>query len=765
MNVEKLMNQVNVLLEGNQYKEAERLLLEGLKQAGDTEPGAALRILNELLGYYRETGQHEKSYEVAEKALKLAEGMGLAGSVPYGTTLQNVANAYRAGGRLQESLRAYEEAEVIYAGAADCDEMVVAGLYNNKSLLYQEMEAFDKAKKELEKALKIVETCGASFETATTYTNLSGSCLQLGEKEEALQYARKAVEVFEAMQVRTTHYCAALTALGSCFYATGEYNRAQECFRKALGIMEQKQEAPVFMERVKERIRACEDAVYIKGMKLCREYYEAYGAPMIEEQFGEYAHLIAVGLAGEGSECFGYDDAVSADHDCGPGFCMWLTDDLYEEIGSELQHAYDQLPKEYKGYVRSESAYGKGRRGVSRIGDFLERLTGARNVEEIDRTGAEDSGLAAVINGEIFRDDSGVFTGIRHELAKGYPLRVQYLKIAQAAAEFTQGAQYNYKRMMQRGQKLTAGILLSDGMKAAMKLQHYLENRYPVHDKWLYQSLFASEAGKQLAALLQRVESSRAGAVDQTVSAIEAVAEFIALQMYARGFISDSTAYPDVHVAELLWKSSVAECTVEELAEQIADIEFRAFDKVRNVGGRASCQNDRGTFFIMRKSQYLTWNHTMLLQYYYDFSRELERGHNLIEEKYGRMMASTAPDEYREMKERFPEISPEKQQIIEQIVQMQVAWMEEFALEYPAMAGRARSIRTGEDNLYNTSYETYLRGEISTYSDKMLELYGRYVVEYANSGKNPAYDIMTHTARFYGYEGVAAAEASLKGNT
>ena len=88
--------------------------------------------------------------------------------------------------------------------------------------------------------------------------------------------------------------------------------------------------------------------------------------------------------------------------------------------------------------------------------------------------------------------------------------------------------------------------------------------------------------------------------------------------------------------------------------------------------------------------------------------------------------------------------------------------MEEFAKQYPALAGQARSIRSREDHLYNTSYETYLRGEISTYSDKMLELYGRYVVEYARAEKNLAYEIMSHTAGLYGYVGLDAAEAALQ---
>ena len=113
------------------------------------------------------------------------------------------------------------------------------------------------------------------------------------------------------------------------------------------------------------------------------------------------------------------------------------------------------------------------------------------------------------------------------------------------------------------------------------------------------------------------------------------------------------------------------------------------------------------------------------------------------------------------MKAHFPVLSEEKKQIIERIVEIQVKWMEEFAAEYPKLAGNARSIHTYEDHAFNTSYETYLRGELGTYSDKMLELYGRYIVEYAQKEKNLAKDIMEHSVLMYGYEGLDDAEAGL----
>ena len=62
----------------------------------------------------------------------------------------------------------------------------------------------------------------------------------------------------------------------------------------------------------------------MKGLALSRAYYEEYGAPMLKKEFPELSGLICCGLAGDGSECFGFDDEVSRDHDFEPGFCLFL---------------------------------------------------------------------------------------------------------------------------------------------------------------------------------------------------------------------------------------------------------------------------------------------------------------------------------------------------------------------------------------------------------------------------------------------------------
>jgi hypothetical protein len=182
---------------------------------------------------------------------------------------------------------------------------------------------------------------------------------------------------------------------------------------------------------------------------------------------------------------------------------------------------------------------------------------------------------------------------------------------------------------------------------------------------------------------------------------------------------------------------------------------------VQNEGGRASCQNNFPVFRIMRMSQYQTWDEEMLKQYIYDFSQNMEKGWNPITEKYARMMESTAPEEYEKLKAELPPVSEEKKAIIEEIVKIQVEWMEDFAERYPHLAGNARTIHTYDDMFDDTSYETYLRGEISTYSDDMLLLYGRFIAALANAGENLAQLTMENTVHLYGYADLDTAEKKM----
>ena len=83
----------------------------------------------------------------------------------------------------------------------------------------------------------------------------------------------------------------------------------------------------------------------MKGLELSRSYFENFGRTMLEE-FPDILPKIAAGLCGSGSECFGFDDDISRDHDFEPGFCIFLPSEETVDRRSAflLERAYSKLP-------------------------------------------------------------------------------------------------------------------------------------------------------------------------------------------------------------------------------------------------------------------------------------------------------------------------------------------------------------------------------------------------------------------------------------
>ena len=102
---------------------------------------------------------------------------------------------------------------------------------------------------------------------------------------------------------------------------------------------------------------------------------------MLKEKFPEACEKIATGLAGPGSECFGFDDELSRDHDWGPSFCLWLADTDAETIGPRLATEYARLPSAFMGFGPRTASPGEEHRvGPCRTWDFYQTYLGARDL-------------------------------------------------------------------------------------------------------------------------------------------------------------------------------------------------------------------------------------------------------------------------------------------------------------------------------------------------------------------------------------------------
>lgn len=198
-----------------------------------------------------------------------------------------------------------------------------------------------------------------------------------------------------------------------------------------------------------------------------------------------------------------------------------------------------------------------------------------------------------------------------------------------------------------------------------------------------------------------------------------------------------------------------------DLVEEVIRREWDQFQRTENEGGRASCQGNWPMFHQMRASQFMTWPEDLLRSYLDDLDEANRVGRNLVTEKYARMMASTAPDEYRERIEPFiPRLSDERIARQERVITVQVAWARDFRGHYPRLGAAMRVLTTAEDTQEDTSFETYLRGELGTYSDRTIALYEAMVEDLQAAGRNLTEQTVANTVRLGGFADLEEAESA-----
>ncbi|MBR6185823.1 MAG: DUF4037 domain-containing protein [Clostridia bacterium] len=231
----------------------------------------------------------------------------------------------------------------------------------------------------------------------------------------------------------------------------------------------------------------------MNGLELSRAYFEAYGLPMLKAQFPSLLPLLCAGLTGAGSECYGFDDEISRDHDFEPGFCLFLPG---EETVSRrdaflLERAYAKLPREFMGFQRGLIApVGGPRRGVLRMDGFFMEKVGAPDgaLSPMQWLSTPDYALAEAVNGEIFLDGPGDMTRIRAALSR-YPEDIRKKKLAGHLLLAAQAGQYNYGRCLGHRETAAAQLAVCAFVQHAMQAVFLLNRVYMPYYKWSFRAM------------------------------------------------------------------------------------------------------------------------------------------------------------------------------------------------------------------------------------------------------------------------------------
>ena len=231
----------------------------------------------------------------------------------------------------------------------------------------------------------------------------------------------------------------------------------------------------------------------MNGLELSKAYFEAFGKPMLEQDFPDLLPFLAAGLFGSGSECFGFDDAVSTDHDFEPGFCLFLPEEnvVDRRAAFLLERAYAKLPKEYCGFRRAMLApVGGARKGVLRTGAFFKETVGAADgILTVQQwLSVPPQSLAEATNGQLFFDNYGEVTAIRTRL-NAYPEDIRRKKLAGQLLRMAQAGQYNYTRCLRHGETAAAQLAVFEFVQSTAAVIFLLNRAYAPYYKWTFRAL------------------------------------------------------------------------------------------------------------------------------------------------------------------------------------------------------------------------------------------------------------------------------------
>ncbi|GAA0827396.1 DUF4037 domain-containing protein [Bifidobacterium pullorum subsp. gallinarum] len=508
-----------------------RMRLEGTEAWTTTLINAATSM--------RAAGRYDQAEDLYHQAIDSAKATLSPTDRRMAALHNNLSMLYSETGRPEQALHELEAAlRVLEAASVDpSNDIDIAATHTNIALILLELPADERHTGPSGET----EHAGAPSNRMTPPATSPGSPTDhstpaAARLDEAMRHARQSLDIYRtAGQEHAGHYASALAGYAQVCLAAGHADEAVRRYRQALSVIEENygRDNDYYRITAANLVQAQEKAAEselsgviatpgtatpdaaassgtvpsdttpthtIPGLKLARAYWNEYGKPLIAERYPEYRGRIAAGLVGHGSECYGFDDELSHDHDFGPGFCLWLTDEDYAAIGERLQADYESLPDTFMGFgpkSQTARAQGAGRRvGVFRVGAFFESITGYRQAPPADRPHEwlmlDEPTLAAATNGEVFADPLGAFSKTRQGF-KLMPEDVRLSLISRRLGMIAQAGQYNLPRMLQRGDGAAAWCAINEFAEAVASLVFLINTPvsagYMPYYKWRFAAL------------------------------------------------------------------------------------------------------------------------------------------------------------------------------------------------------------------------------------------------------------------------------------
>ena len=287
MDVKSILNEYDKMFGRDSLDDIENFLYGKISQAiTEGETGVIITLLNEMIGLCRDTSQKEKALAYSGQLIKLLDNLELQGTQSYATSMQNVANVYRAFGLWKEALGVFEIIEKTYQLYLEENHVLWPTLYNNWGLLYQEMGDYEQSVRMLKKSLeRIAFMQSEKIKHAITMSNLGTSLISLGNDEraeEGCDYLNKAILIFQEDGERDFHYGAALVAMGDYMVYKKQWHEAKEYYKKGLveillHTWKNDSYGRVYEKYMTVAETCKENSVWKNNLQRSKEFYENYG--------------------------------------------------------------------------------------------------------------------------------------------------------------------------------------------------------------------------------------------------------------------------------------------------------------------------------------------------------------------------------------------------------------------------------------------------------------------------------------------------------
>lgn len=712
------------LLKENKINDARNLLEDSLEHAiKNNNTALIIQILNEAIGFYRDLSEFDTSVKYANALLNLIKKMKLDYK-DEATCLINIANAFRAGGLLEASAEIFKEAKSLFDLNIN-DSNLLAALYNNWALLYEEKNEIKEAISLLKQALLLVND---EIKIASTHVNLGMCYLKLNE----LALAECEIEISKTIFEKNKndfHYSGFLALKAKYYNLIKEDRKAINYYEEALANLLKTVGQNTYYHELKDELFKLYDkhniARHIKGLELSESFFNENKALLFKKIPSNAIEYITIGLFGFGSECYGVDDEISEDHNFDQGFIILVEDSVPLTDFLKIKQAYDCLPKLYKRFCLLNQT----KHGVHYMKEYLNYL-GVNVIKNIS-----DESKALLLNGKLFYQGfASTFANLRYDIRKNsnYDFLID---LSLKALEINKYIPYNLKRSLDRGDLYTFKSLKNNLVNHLIEFYYIYHKMYLPHDKlrlklmdnnsiikkWIYYILDHDDISKLYEEISAKI--------------IETLHNFNVIKRI-------NTLYIEDYKEEIT--SFIKEWDIKrKLTNEIVEIEYKMFKSLKNIGGEASCQRNYPYFKLMREAQYLTFNINLLESYLEDLHEALNNNYNLLEIKYGFMEETLDPNHFKEISSRLPQLTKFQKEVIASISDV-VLEMKNLFDKIPH--AKMRDNDSSYDTYNNASYETYLKGELASYSEKTLYLYARMLQELSQNNQN----IVSLTA-FYTY--------------